>query len=350
MGSVSAPEGLSDHLPGLALAVPGGLIVGLLMGKIHVTLLPRLAGTLGGTLFEFATTFAAWVIAEKLHVSAILSVVAFAMIVARYTPEHQSPRDRVHSYSVWGAVVFLLNVLAFLLMGLQAHAIVVRFDPTQMWQAFGFASIVFVIVVVVRIIWVLFYNRLVHYVAIAGGGLPASNFSQGLVVSWCGMRGLVTMATALALPLSFPSRDLIVLSAFAVVLGTLIVQGLTLGPLIRLLRLKPDDSFNREISAARMTLLDSAVASLGDQTSGPATRIRADYEAERLVTTDVDDPRAATHGDQLRIHTILAQRKKLGEMRRTGEIDDDVYHALEQQLDWAELAALPPERSEMIEG
>jgi hypothetical protein len=120
--------------------------------------------------------------------------------------------------------------------------------------------------------------------------------------------------------------------------------------LIRLLRLKPDDSFNREISTARMALLDAAVASLGDQTNGPATRIRADYEAERVITTDVDDPRAATHGDQLRIRTILAQRKKLGEMRRTGEIDDDIYHALEQQLDWAELAALPPERSKLIEG
>jgi len=158
------------------------------------------------------------------------------------------------------------------------------------------------------------------------------------------------MATALALPLSFPFRDLIVLSAFAVVLGTLILQGMTLGPLIRLLRLKPDDSFNKEISLARMSLLDAAVASLGTPNSGPAKRIRADYEAERLVTVDVKDPQAATHGDELRIHTIRAQRKKLTELRHTGEIDDDVYHALEQQLDWAELAALPPERSEIIEG
>ncbi len=349
VGAVSAPGGLSDHLPGLALAVPGGLLVGLLMGKLHVMLLPRLAGTLGGTLFEFATTFAAWVIAERLHLSAILSVVAFAMIVARYTPEHQSPRDRVHSHSVWGAVVFLLNVLAFLLMGLQAHAIVVRFDGPELWQAVGFAGIVFAIVVAVRIIWVLFYNRLVHYAAITRGGPPGSSIAQAIVVSWCGMRGLVTMATALALPPSFPSRDLIVLCAFAVVLGTLIAQGLTLGPLIRLLGFKPDQSLNKEISSARMKLLDAAITSLTDPDSGPAKRIRADYEAERIVTTDVTDPQAATHGDQLRIHTIRAQRKKLADLRNTGEIDDDVYYALEQQLDWAELAALPPERSEMIE-
>lgn len=350
VGAVSAPGGLSNHLPGLALAVPGGLAVGLLMGKLHVMLLPRLAGTLGGTLFEFATTFAAWVIAERLHLSAILSVVAFAMIVARYTPEHQSPRDRVHSHSVWGAVVFLLNVLAFLLMGLQAHAIIMRFSDAELWQAAGFAGIVFAVVVIVRIIWVHLYNRLVHYAAIARGGPPGSSIAQAVVVSWCGMRGLVTMATALALPLSFPSRDLIVLSAFAVVLGTLIVQGMTLGPLIRLLQLKPDESLNKEISSARMKLLDAAVASLGDPESAPAKRIRADYDAERLVTTDVTDPQAATHGDELRIHTIQAQRSKLAELRNTGKIDDDVYYALEQQLDWAELAALPPERSELIEG
>jgi NhaP-type Na+/H+ or K+/H+ antiporter len=134
------------------------------------------------------------------------------------------------------------------------------------------------------------------------------------------------------------------------VLGTLIVQGMTLGPLIRLLQLKPDESLNKEISSARLTLLDAAVASLGDPDSGPAKRIRADYDAERLVTTDVTDPQAATHGDELRIHTIQAQRRKLADLRNTGEIDDDVYYALEEQLDWAELAALPPERSEMIEG
>lgn len=102
VGAASAPASMFNRVPELAVTVPGGLLIGILIAKAYIVLSPRLAGTLGGTLFEFVTTFGTWMIAERLQLSAILAVVAFAMTVARYTPEHQSPRDRVHSYSVGG--------------------------------------------------------------------------------------------------------------------------------------------------------------------------------------------------------------------------------------------------------
>lgn len=350
VGSAAASASLPGLVTRVALAVPGGVLLGLLIGLAYMRLSPRVAGTLGGTLFEFASTFGTWVAAERLHVSAILAVVVFAMTVAREMPARQSPRDRVHSYAVWDAAVFLLNVLAFLLMGLQVRVIVSRLPPAQTRSALAFALLVLAIVIVVRVVWVLLYNRIVHRLSVRRGSGPAPSLAQGAVVAWCGMRGLVTLAAALALPAAFPGRDLIVLSALMVVLGTLIVQGLTLGPLIRWLRFAPDESFEKALSFARVTMLDAAMASLGDRTDAPAVRVRAEYEEQRSAAADGRDPRAVTASDDLHRQAIAAQRRTLAALRRAGRIDDDVFHALEQTLDWDELATSPPERFELVEG
>jgi Na+/H+ antiporter len=348
--SVTAAESLRHIVPEVALAVPGGIVLGVLIGRVYLVLAARLAGTLGGTLFQFVAAFGTWIIAYRLEVSAILTVVAFAMTVARYVPERQSPRDRVDSYSIWEIVVFLLNVLAFLLMGLQAHAIVARLEPGETWRDLGFAGAVLLIVIVVRLVWVLLYGWVARRVCLMRGAPPVPTVAQGLVVSWCGMRGLVTLATALALPQFFPSRDVIVLSALAVVLGTLILQGLTLGPLIRRLGFEPDGSLVNEVASARVALLDAAIASVSECDDEAAKRLRDDLAAERMVAADGRHPRAVMDIDRLRRQAIAAKRGKLAELRRSGEIEDDVFHTLEQELDWAELAASPPDRFEHVEG
>jgi NhaP-type Na+/H+ or K+/H+ antiporter len=350
VSAAMAPGTLSTHIPALVLAVPGGIVLGIVLAKMFLQVAPHLAGTLGGTLFQFVSTFSVWIIADRLHLSAILTVVAYAMTLARDAPERTSPRDRVHSYSVWGAVVFLLNVLAFMLMGLQARAIVTSLGERQLSSALTFAGVVFLTVVAVRIVWVLLCNRAVYLVSRITGTFEAPSMARGLVVSWCGMRGLVTLATALALPAEFPGRDLIVLSALGVVLGTLAVQGLTLSPLVRLLRFQPDKSFERDLVSARVALLDAAAASLKGNTSGAAARIRAVYRDECAATTDGRYPAQLTGVEKLWLKSIIAQRKKLIALRRAGAVDDDVFHALEQELDWAELAASPPSRLEIIEG
>jgi monovalent cation/hydrogen antiporter len=339
---------VSQLLPSLAFAVPGGLVVGLFSGKAYVALAPRLAGTLGGRFFEFVSTFAVWVLADHLQLSAILAVVAFAVVVARHMPERQSALDRVHSYSVWETTVFVLNVLAFLLIGLQAREIVLRLRASERWEALGFGLVVLAVVVAVRVGWVLSHHGVASFLARRRGRTLPAGFRHALIVSWCGMRGLVTLAIALALPTRFPSRDLIVLAAFTVVLGTLVLQGLTLVPLIRRLRLPADDSLEQELVAARAQLLDAAVASLGDRTDEAALRVRSDHELERAANA-----RGGPHASRLvrpRLASILAQRLRLAELRREGAIDDDVFHALEHELDFAELAASPPGRLEIVEG
>jgi len=133
-----------------------------------------------------------------------------------------------------------------------------------------------------------------------------------------------------------------VLSALAVVLGTLIGQGLTLGPLIRLLGLEPDDSFEDELTAARVTLLDAAIAELGNEAGEEAADLREAYLADRARAAEGHHPRAVGEAEHLRRLTLEGMRLRLAGMRRTGDVEDDVFHALEEELDWAELAASPP--------
>ncbi|MFB2608246.1 cation:proton antiporter, partial [Rhizobium phaseoli] len=132
VAAVANPAFFTGVLAELTLAVPGGIILGYLLGRLYMVVGLKLAGTLGGTLLEFVATFGTWVIAERLHLSAILAIVAYAMVIARYMPERQTARHRIHSYSVWEAAVFLLNVLAFLLMGLQVRQIVLDLEPGRL--------------------------------------------------------------------------------------------------------------------------------------------------------------------------------------------------------------------------
>lgn len=346
--SVVTADGSSAELvPQLALAVPGGLLLGVGMGLALAWMMRWMMGTLSGTLIGFVMTFGAWIVAEHLHLSAILCVVAYGMTIAHLLPERTPPRERVSAYAVWEAVVFLLNVLAFFLMGLQANEIIGRLNPAETWEAVGFASAVFGVVVAVRVAWVMLYMQANLFATVKKTRKAITK--HALLLSWCGMRGLVTLATALSLPASFPQRDTIVLSAFAVVLGTLVVQGLTLGPLIQRLAFPPDRSFEREVAAARIQLLDAAVESMAHRKDALAQRLRETYEEDRKIALDGDHPREVSEFDALRRENIAAKRIKLSEMRREGVIDDDVFHALEQELDWAELSASSPSRVELLE-
>jgi CPA1 family monovalent cation:H+ antiporter len=147
----------------------------------------------------------------------------------------------------------------------------------------------------------------------------------------------VTLATAFALPLQFPNRNLIVLSAFTVVLGTLIVQGFTIRPLITLLRIAPDHALADAVCEARNAMLDAALDALAGRAGEAAAALRNEYGAAREANTEVARP--LTDYDDLRVVATTAQRRLLADWRRHGRIDDDAYHLLEYELDRAELYA-----------
>ena len=260
---------ITSMVPQLVIAAPGGVLLGWVFAKLYFKMKAWLGQTLTARVSEFVATFGTWVIAEHLPVSPILAIVAFAMTAAHDGPAQQTARDRVHSYAIWELTVFILNVLAFLLMGLQARTILARLDDATRWNAIGFAMSVLFVVIVVRLAWVrpaACIPRLFR----RGRAFRSTTVREAVLIAWCGMRGLVTLATAFALPSGFPHRDVIVLSAFIVVLGSLIVQGLTVNLLIRWLRLEPDRSLDGEISRGRAALL--AARPRGSSTTVRATR------------------------------------------------------------------------------
>lgn len=348
--SVSAAIGslvLRDALPVILLSTVGSVAAGYLFGRFSLLTLSRIEDAASGTVVQFAGTFAVWIIADRIGLSAIITIVVYAITIARTAPRRMSARRRVSSYSVWELAVFVLNVLAFVLMGLQARSIVGRLSGEGQGEAFLFAATVLLAVVVARLVWVLGYVAVIRrFGRLDGEGQrrDAPTFRGAVLVGWCGMRGLVTLVVAFALPANFPGRDPIVLAAFAVVLGTLVLQGMSLKPLLRLLNFEPDTTIDREVAQARVAVMQTALDVLSRKTSAAAAVVREQYEAQRLVAENPGDAQAATEYDRLRLYAINRQRDTLEELRRNGTIGDEAYHRLEEEIDWQELAASPPGR------
>src|SRR5439155_2420225 len=216
-------------------------------------------------ILQFVSTFGVWILAERIGLSAIITMVVYAMTLASVAPRRTSARNRISSYSVWETAVFVLNALAFVLMGLQVRPILSRLSPESRLEALALGAAILATVIVVRLAWVVGCGalmRLLRHLARSRARAEAGDVRSDLLIGWCGMRGLVTLATAFALPFDFPRRDPIVLTAFCVVLGTLVLQGMSMKPLLRLLRLEPDRSVEQEVSRARVAVMQAALNSL----------------------------------------------------------------------------------------
>ncbi len=335
----------------LTLTWGGGIVLGIVLARIYMRLMLRIEHISISIILQFVSTFSVWIAAEHLGLSAILAVVSYAMVVAREAPGSLGARRRIASYAVWEVAVFLLNVLAFVMIGLQLRAIAGRLDASE-WRVYGLcAAAVCVTVIVTRFAWVTAHNLTARWWqsrrhAMASGD-RGSKWGSTLVVSWSGMRGIVSLATALALPVgaegSFPFRDLILLCAFAVVLTTLVVQGLTLGWLIKRVGLQDDGAVDREVGLARAETARVALRLLAQQPSVPAA-LQEEYEA-RLRSGESESAGAPPAGLPDIIVTqrelVSAQRQALLDLRAQHRIGDDAFHVAEEELDLLDLTADP---------
>ena len=333
----------------LSLAAPGGILFGIAFGFVVSKLRPLTGNTVGGTLIQFVYAFATWLIAERLHLSAVLATVASAMTIATMEKVDDSPRMRVHSFAVWTTVVFLLNVLAFLLMGLQARRIVGAMSTAELHRAMWFAAAVIGGVIVTRLAIAFLYRSIAVQLHRTGRGPEAATRSEAFLIGWTGMRGLVTLATAFALPTDFPERDLVVLTAFAVVLATLVIQGVTLAPMIRFMKLGREDEARGERDAARVSLADAALTRLEQEPDTEAEPLKRAYREYR---DGMDKPSHASplkRRRALSLAAILVQRQRLDELRDADQIGPDHYLELQEDLDWKQLAIASDEERRITE-
>jgi monovalent cation/hydrogen antiporter len=340
---------IHDVAPAFGIAVIGSIVVGPALGWLILRLTRGIEDVPSATVLQFVTTFGVWMLAEHLRLSAVLTMVCFAITVARTAPVSTPARIRIPSYAVWDTVVFVMNVLAFVLIGLQIRPILESLEPAVRSQYFTVAAAVLATVIGVRIAWVFGYVTVVRLKNRIRAFQPQRqmlppSYKGAAIVSWCGMRGIVTLAAALALPAAvdrgpFEFRDLIVLTAFSVVLGTLIVQGLTLKLVVRAVDLRDDDPVGREVGLARERALRAALASVEGDDSPAAEAVRQEYTRHLKSARDgrVDRALARSADAKVRLRALAAARDAVIDLRDQDEIGDDAFHRIEEELDRLEL-------------
>jgi monovalent cation/hydrogen antiporter len=331
--------------PAFLLAVAGSLIAGPALGWLALRLFDRVQHVPTAIILQFVTTFGVWMLAEHVGLSAVLTMVCYAMTVAQTAPERTPARIRIPSYAVWETGVFALTILAFIFIGLQIRPILDNLEPEDRAGYFAVAGAVLLSVIVVRFAWHMPFNAVVRWRHRRLGFHPPRpmlrpTIGSGLIISWAGMRGIVSLALALALPSGFPYRDLIVLTAFFVVLGTLVIQGLTLKPLLRALDLRDDDPVGRELRAARERALSAGLASLAHDESAVADAVRREFTARLTEERPGVHAGDSTPSARSEIHreALDAARQAVLAMRANDEIGDDAFHEIEEELDWLEMA------------
>jgi CPA1 family monovalent cation:H+ antiporter len=324
----------------------GGLLLGWLVGRTAMWCFSRLDDTLHDIAASVLASFVAYFLAEAVHASGVLAVVGCGLVLGRHQHQEFTARTRLDAASVWRFIEFVLSGLVFMLIGLQLRGILARLADHDPWSLAGVAAAVSAMLVVSRFAWMgpmvwlprLLMPRLRRRV-------PVPPFSHLVVLSWAGMRGVVSLAAALALPIAFPGRDLIVFLAFCAIVATLVLQGTTLGPLIRWLRVgEPDTAVpNRAEVAVRRRATAAALvaveARLGDaehpETAGDLLEEYQDRSDQvRRLEHNVDKETARLSRElTLRLDAVRASRASLSDRDRHG---DEAVRAMLEELDLEE--------------
>jgi len=337
---------LTEALGQFVLASVGGVLIGLAVGALTTHALRFTSDSLVETAVTLLAPYAAWVIAERAHTSAVLACVAGGLYLGQRFSPLVAPATRVQALAVWGLLVFVLNGVIFILIGLQLGAIREAGLPasvaTVLWQGAAITATA----IAVRLVWVplaVVIPRLVSPSLRRRDPIPP--WRAIVLVAWIAMRGIVSLAAALALPVTFPFRDQIILVTFAVILATLVVQGLSLIPLIRWLDLDEDRTLELEEARAREEAARAALTRLDELSTAPWPR-QEDVERLRAIHTqrirraspiDLGDCEETAQAQaalrRLRHETLTAERRALLGLRDQDVISDEVFHRLEQELD-----------------
>jgi len=355
-GSFSlAHAGLQFVLVGL-----GGTAVGLLTGLIFAEIQRRLDDPPVQVTLSLLTPFAVYLGAEKLGCSGVLAVVVCGLYLGWRRPEITGARMRLLANPVWDMVQFILNGVIFILIGLQLPEILRALKGHAEGRMLWFAAIILFVVIVVRLIWVFvigFFQKLIQRRFFPGQAAPS--WSQFSLIGWTGLRGVDSLAAALAVPLvinsgaPFPGRELIFFLTFAVILGTLVLQGLSLSPIIRWLNLADDHSVDEEERAARLSANQAALARLRASARERQIETRTfqglewEYE-ERILLLEQDTTQAGGKGEvitralfseefgELAREGLEVERATILRLRNQRKINDEVLRRIQRDIDLAE--------------
>jgi Na+/H+ antiporter len=341
-------------------AALGGVAIGLAVGFVVAQIRRRLDDPPTELTISLLTAYAAYLPADELGLSGVLAAVTTGIYLGWRAPELTSPQTRLQAFAVWEILVFLLNATLFILIGMQLSMIVGRLGTYTTGELVGYSALVCAAVIAIRFMWMF----TVPYLIRAVDRRPQQRerrvgAAARIVAAWAGMRGAVSLAAALALPLEtdagapLPDRDLILFITFSLILVTVVGQGLTLPTLIRRLGLREDGSEEEaEETRARLAASRAALERLDDLESEDWTvnetvdRVRGQYRfrqrrfkarAGKLDGDEADGIEDRSHAYQRLMHELYdVQRRELVRLRNEGAISSNVMRRVERELDLEE--------------
>lgn len=355
-GTFSAWEAGLDFL----LVGGGGIVVGLILARIVLPLWKRVRDPSIFIALSLLTPYAVYVLAEEvLHISGILAVVSYGLYRGWRDPNiFPNASTRIQNISVWNMLVFLLESLLFVLVGQQMPAILEGLSGYSVAQVLIYAALIYAALLGTRFFW-FFTTPYLHPVfdRLLRNRYLRAPWQESLVMVWSGMRGAVSLAAALAVPLvtdsgdAFPSRDLIVFLTFSAILATLVLQGLTLGPLIRSLRLEGDEEADTLVELkARLEGAHAALERLehlrkDELVSSSAEERMREYNEERIQRYESglqeggstqEYTESSSSWRNWRRELLAAERQAIVSLRNRGEISPEVMRRIQRDLDLEE--------------
>lgn len=338
----------------VAAGVAIGLAVGYIMYLVHKKIVSD--AVIEATL-TFLTPFASYLIAEHFHVSGVLAVVTTGLYLSFRSAEIFTHQSRIMIYSVWEVVIYILNGLIFILIGLQLRAVMEGIHEYSTMELVLYGLIISLVVIVVRFVWVIPAALLPRYLSKRIREREKFDFRNLMVVGWAGMRGVVSMAAALALPLimdngqAFPHRNLIVYLTFCVILSTLVLLGFSLPWLVKRLKIPPH-SIAAEEYDVRTEVVNQTIIHIEEHLSllqdELLHNIKSKYEVKynRLQKTDLPanyfgkgqtlTGNIFNEYSKLQIDLIGVERQTLEDMHRRGKASEEILRKMERELDLEE--------------
>jgi CPA1 family monovalent cation:H+ antiporter len=348
--AAAAAVSVVGSLASFVFVALGGILIGLVVGWIVVWVRTRITDTPVEITISLLTPYAAYLPAEALGVSGVLAAVTAGLFIGRRSSQIMGSEARLAGRATWESLVFLLNGVVFLSIGFQIASISREMDRTTLLQLAAVGILVSIALIAVRALWVIGMSLR----ELLSDDQRRIRLREAAVLSWAGMRGVVSLAAALALPISLPgtalpARDAIIVITFTVILVTLVGQGLTLPLVIRALGLGSDDDEGHEESHARQELIEQALERINElekkwPTHKPlidqlrtSYQHRAEHEEQLHEAPGNEAEQELVEHRQIRSDVIDAQRDALSEMRDRGAIDDDVLRNIERDLDLEEI-------------
>jgi monovalent cation/hydrogen antiporter len=353
---VTGTFSLSHAALNFVWAAVGGILFGLLIGFVMRWVQRQLDDPPVQTTISLLTPFLAYLPAERLHASGVLAVVAAGIYLGWHSPLTIRARTRIPLFGFWEIVTFLLNGLIFITIGLQLPGIVRSLREESLESPIENALLVSGAVVLVRILWVFAATYLPRLLSKKlRERHPYPPWKEVALLGWAGMRGVISLAAAFALPFTlmdgspFPGRNYILFLTFCVILTTLVLQGLTLPLIIRKLGIEPDRSTDEEERSARLEANKTAIklidelAGQGEFSPDTVDRLRAEYDDRlqqlQLCADSPDDCTGQIATPQfvrLQQETLKAERQTIIELRNRHVINDEALRRIQRDLDLAE--------------